>query len=150
MRSNDEPYYFHCARVAAWVSSFADSTEDMVVAAWLHDILEDTHMTMHSLYEQFGPTVGSYVVGLTNQYTKSSYPKLHREERKRLEFERLAQCSSEVRFIKLCDRLDNVCDIQNLKNKPYYVEETYDLVKEIGGTCAYLANEIYTKLEEVE
>lgn len=148
--TNDEPYYFHCARVAAIASSFADSTEEMVIAAWLHDTLEDTRLTMSELSERFGQAVCGYVQDLTNKYTKSVYPELNRIQRKNLEFQRLGNCSNEVKFLKLCDRLDNVSDIESLKQKKYYIEETYLLLSQIGDVCAYLTNEILSKLEEAE
>lgn len=147
---SDEPYYFHCARVAALTSSFADSTENMVIAAWLHDTLEDTVLPIDDIAREFGEDVLVLVKDLTNKYTKRNFPWLNRARRKHLEANRLSQCCSAVKLIKLCDRLDNVSDTQYLKDKRYYVDETYNLVNRIGGDFAWLKNEIFSKLEEIE
>ena len=105
----DEPYSNHPARVASRVSLLPDVTENMVVAAYLHDVLEDTDWTIDQLLEAgFSQTAVAYVVGLTDVYTKDAYPKLNRAERKALEHERIAKLPPEVLNIKAADIIDNL------------------------------------------
>lgn len=147
-KGREEPYFFHCARVSALVSSFEDSTEDMVIAAWLHDTVEDTSINISYIDKVFGSNVLNIVLELTNKFTKNNYPNLNREERKKREAERLSKCSKEARVIKLCDRLDNISDMDYVKTKKYYLDETRDLVDAIGDASSTIANDILERLDE--
>lgn len=149
-KGREEPYYFHCARVAAIVSSFQDSTEEMVIAAWLHDTIEDTSINVSLIDKEFGSNVLNIVLELTNKFTKYSYPKMNRADRKIAEHERLAKCSREAKIIKLCDRLDNISDYDYVKTKQYYLDETRHLADLLSDVSAALANDIYSRLDEYE
>jgi len=110
-RADGSPYIQHPRRVATLVEVTGGS-EDMIAAAWLHDIYEDTSLRPPALTEQFGATVGDLVEELTNVYTKESYPHMNRANRKAAEFERLANVTWSAQFIKLCDRIDNLQTIE--------------------------------------
>ena len=47
------PYHVHLDAVAKLVSSVTDD-EEMVAAAWLHDVVEDTPATLEDLEQEFG------------------------------------------------------------------------------------------------
>jgi len=112
-----EPCIVHPMRVAGrtilldYDRDGIDADEDMVVAAWLHDVIEDTSVTRDSIRREFGWRVEELVVELTNHYTKVAYPDLKRAERKTLELGRLADISRRALVIKLIDRIDNLRDI---------------------------------------
>ncbi len=107
VRAEGSPYIKHPMRVATLVQ-VGQGRDDMVAAAWLHDIYEDTEMYPPELTERFGPSVSDLVEALTNVYTKESYPRMNRAERTAAEIERLAKVSWPAQFIKLCDRIDNL------------------------------------------
>lgn len=110
-----EPYYTHPQAVAHILSSSVPhATTDMIIAAYLHDTVEDTGVTLDLIGLLFGDTVKLYVDGLTER----EYPGLNRAARKQLEAERLAACSPEVQTIKLCDMIHNTVDIT--KNDPNF------------------------------
>lgn len=106
----DEPYILHPESVA-WLVAEGGGTEQMVAAAWLHDVLEDTIVTQAEIYVHFGFEVSQLVRELTDVYTSALYPDMNRGERKRLEAERLAGCSHAARTIKRCDMADNTRSI---------------------------------------
>jgi len=101
-----EPYWRHPEAVAHLVTLHG-GTDEMIAAAWLHDVIEDTMANADDVRRDFGITVASYVVGLTDLYTPHAYPRLNRLERKERERMRLAAQPREIKTIKLADLIDN-------------------------------------------
>lgn len=58
------PYITHLFAVALIASDYTDD-EDTVIAALLHDTIEDTDYTFEELEQDFGSAVSSYVAGVT-------------------------------------------------------------------------------------
>lgn len=106
----EEPYVEHLKRVAETVRS-VPHTPEMISAAYLHDVVEDTPVTLDEVKEKFGEKVSSLVHELTDEYMKSNYPHLNRRRRKEKEVERQAGMSAEAKTIKLADVIDNTMDI---------------------------------------
>lgn len=132
-----EPYWVHTDEVASIVESVAvlPRDEDMVVAAHLHDILEDVTPKYPAYSEGqirvlFGERVLQYVKELTDVFTKENYPKLNRKERKRLERERVGQISPEAKTIKLADLISNTASIvsQDKDFARVYIREKLELL----------------------
>jgi len=114
-RYTGEPYFNHCLEVAESVSEIG-GTEDMIIAAFGHDTLEDVfpvkpQYDAYLIAREFGETVVKFVVDLTDVYTKEAWPDLNRAKRKALEVERLARTSPEAKTIKLADLLSNTKSI---------------------------------------
>ncbi|MES2966962.1 MAG: HD domain-containing protein [Patescibacteria group bacterium] len=63
------PYVTHLYSVAMLLMEFTDN-EDVIIAALLHDTLEDTDYTMEELTEDFGGTVATIVDALTEKKTE--------------------------------------------------------------------------------
>ena len=63
-RLTGEPYYTHPITVAIMVSKYS-TEENTIIAAILHDIIEDTQATYTMIHDQFGAKVMSIVEGLT-------------------------------------------------------------------------------------
>ena len=61
-----EPYHIHPLEVSAIVSRTPGCTQEMIVAALLHDVVEDTHVTLDLIARQFGTVVAAYVEQLTD------------------------------------------------------------------------------------
>jgi (p)ppGpp synthase/HD superfamily hydrolase len=101
------PYWHHCQAVAQLVASVVH-TEEMVAAAWLHDVVEDTPTTSDEILERFGDTVGMLVLNLTD----ASRPQDgNRKARKAIDRERLAHAPVAAKTIKLADLIDNASSI---------------------------------------
>lgn len=111
----DEPYIEHPKRVAETVKT-VPHTSEMICAAYLHDVVEDTPVKIEEIAEKFGSKVANLVEELTDEYMKVNYPHLNRKARKQKEVERQADMSAEAKTIKLADVIDNTPDI--VKNDP--------------------------------
>lgn len=98
------PHILHIQEVAdlVWVSGGSD---DEVIAAWLHDSVEDTSVTLENIEHEFGKNVASIVKGLTDH---DHFKGMLLPERKRLQAERLRGESDSVKRIKIADQTSNV------------------------------------------
>lgn len=101
-----EPYIEHPIAVAALVASVPGHTPEMLAAAYLHDVVEDTLVTREQLRAAFGPVVAELVEELT-----SDHPEGNRAARKARERTRLAAASPAAQTIKLADVIDNCTTI---------------------------------------
>lgn len=94
-----EPHMFHVVRVADAVRKNG-GTPSEIVAALLHDVVEDTGCTV----EQIGFTFSPVVADIVGALTRSCYI----EERYRDFIERCCANGRSARLIKECDILDNI------------------------------------------
>jgi guanosine-3',5'-bis(diphosphate) 3'-pyrophosphohydrolase len=100
------PYINHPIALANVLTNEADiDDERVVVAAILHDTIEDTETTQQELVQLFGREVADIVAEVTDDKT---LPKL---ERKRLQVEHAPNLSREAKLVKLADKICNLRDI---------------------------------------
>lgn len=108
-RRKDEsssPYINHPIEVAHVLAVVGDVKDVMtLVAAFLHDTLEDTATTPEELQERFGRGVRELVGELTDD------KELPRRERERLQVERAAGYSDPAKMIRIADKICNVRDV---------------------------------------
>lgn len=97
----------HPLAVAHLVAMYTED-EDLVIAALLHDVIEDTVRTKFDIEAMFGSTVAHLVEQLTKTTTHKDG---NRAARKKIDNARLAKACSEVKLIKLCDIFDNIQDL---------------------------------------
>jgi guanosine-3',5'-bis(diphosphate) 3'-pyrophosphohydrolase len=98
-----EPYINHLLEVAELVASaVAEPDTNLVIAALLHDTVEDTGVTKEVLVETFGSDVADLVMEVTDD---KSLPKA---ERKRLQIVHASQISVRAQVIKLADKVSNL------------------------------------------
>ncbi|QEH36478.1 Bifunctional (p)ppGpp synthase/hydrolase SpoT [Aquisphaera giovannonii] len=102
-----EPYANHCRNVASIVADYTNDP-DVIAAAALHDVLEDTQVTPAEMRDVFGERVTLLVIEVTDV---SRLEDGNRDERKRLDREHLARSSAEGATIKLADLIDNTSSI---------------------------------------
>ncbi|HKZ66229.1 MAG TPA: HD domain-containing protein [Chitinophagaceae bacterium] len=115
-----EPYINHLVRVMETCKQYTSSIE-ILSAALLHDVLEDTTMPREEIKNFLRPLLGeekaidtlNLVEELTDIYTKKEYPQWNRRKRKAKETERLSKTSSGAQTIKYADIIDNSSDINN-------------------------------------
>lgn len=101
-----EPYWTHPERVAATVFDYG-GYDYMVEAAWLHDVVEDTGVTLGVIRTFFGTQVASMVQDLTNVSRPEDG---NRAIRKAIDRGHMTKASMESQFIKCADIMDNVKD----------------------------------------
>ena len=127
-----EPYITHPLAVMEIVKGVPGHTEEMLVAAVLHDVVEDTDVSLMEIQEEFGDVVSDLVLHLTDISTPEDGNRL---KRKRKDAEWYAQGSAQAQTIKVADFIDNTRDIA--QNDPrfweiYKMEKLYalDLLQE--------------------
>jgi guanosine-3',5'-bis(diphosphate) 3'-pyrophosphohydrolase len=99
-----EPYINHLLEVAK-LAARADPDPNLIIAALLHDTVEDQGVTPKELTERFGADVAALVIEVTDD---KSLPK---EERKRLQIANAPHKSRRAQIIKLADKISNLRSI---------------------------------------
>ena len=101
-----EPYINHLLEVAQLVSmAITEPDTNLLMAALLHDVIEDTATTRVELIERLGQDVTALVLEVTDD---KSLPKA---ERKRLQIEHAPKLSVRAQTIKLADKISNLRSI---------------------------------------
>jgi (p)ppGpp synthase/HD superfamily hydrolase len=98
-----EPYIVHPTEVANIVAS-VPHTNEMLAAAWLHDTVEDTGVTILDIQIEFGNEVAALVSWLTDV---SKPEDGNRSVRKARDREHIAQAPAEAQTVKLADLISN-------------------------------------------
>lgn len=114
-RKSGEPYVVHPVLVASIVANITGD-EAMVVAALLHDVVEDTHTTIEEIARDYGDDVAHLVEGLTKIDTIRDAQLIPSNSDEKLvvsalSFRKMLIASIEdvrVLVVKLCDRLHNM------------------------------------------
>lgn len=102
-----EPYIVHPAEVVSIVESIPH-TDVMLAAAWLHDVVEDTGVTIETIRSEFGTEVAELVSWLTDV----SRPEHgNRARRKALDRAHSAAAPAEAQTVKLADLISNTRSI---------------------------------------
>ncbi|SFV74937.1 GTP pyrophosphokinase, (p)ppGpp synthetase II / Guanosine-3',5'-bis(diphosphate) 3'-pyrophosphohydrolase [hydrothermal vent metagenome] len=121
LRKSGEPYVVHPILVSAIVLSITND-EAMGVAALLHDVVEDTPITIEEIKEHFGSNVAHLVNGLTKIDTIRDAELVSSSSNEKLivsalSFRKMLLASIQdvrVLVVKLCDRLHNMLTLDAL------------------------------------
>jgi (p)ppGpp synthase/HD superfamily hydrolase len=93
------PYYVHVIRVGRILIEELDERDsDVLIAAMLHDVVEDCEVTPEELSKLFSPRIAKIVASLS----ENSYTSRHEY------LDHVKNAPTEVKRIKLADRLDNL------------------------------------------
>ena len=106
-RKDGSPYVTHAVAAAEIIVEMG-MDEDSIVAALLHDVIEDTSVTHEEIQKQFGPSVADIVEGVT-KLTRVNYTSREEEQMENMR-KMLMAMSKDIRviLIKLADRLHNM------------------------------------------
>ncbi|MBR0654446.1 HD domain-containing protein [Plastoroseomonas arctica] len=96
-----EPYVHHVIEVAQILATHG-APREAVIAAYLHDTVEDTEVTPEELIAGFGDTVAAIVAEATDDKT------LPKEMRKALQISHAAQRTDAAKQLKLADKISNL------------------------------------------
>ena len=101
-----EPYFNHLVEVAELVALSSEELDvELVMAALLHDTVEDTGVTFAEWEERFGGDVAGLVIEVTDD---KSLPK---EMRKDLQVRDAPKKSVRAQVLKLADKISNLRSI---------------------------------------
>lgn len=140
---NAEPYFNHLLEVAELIAaSNRDLDVELIMAAFLHDTVEDTGVTLLELEQRFGNDVAALVAEVTDD---KSLPK---ETRKQLQVERTPGKSPRAQALKLADKTSNLRAIissppvgWSLERKQQYFEWARRVVSGISSPNEFLKSE---------
>ncbi|MDF3127868.1 HD domain-containing protein [Kiritimatiellaeota bacterium B1221] len=104
-----EPFVQHPIRVAEILIRHGITQTELISAALLHDVLEDTDCPPSEIRTRFGSEVSGWVQEVTDRKT------LLKSQRKQMQVERAALLSPGAKLIRLADKIDNV---ESLFNDP--------------------------------
>ncbi|MGE0357176.1 MAG: HD domain-containing protein [Burkholderiales bacterium] len=129
------PYINHSLALARVLKLEAGVDEvDVLVAAILHDTVEDTETTVAELSKEFGPEIASIVAEVTDD---ESLPK---PERKRLQVVRAPGSSRPAKLVKLADKICNLRDVRDsppahwpLERRQAYFEWAREVIDGLRG-----------------
>ena len=112
-RKSGEPYIIHPVCVARIVAEELELGADAIIAAFLHDVVEDTHYTIEDIRERFGDDV-AFLVGVVTKEKKEKYVQSKQVDNYR---QILASMQYDVRalLIKLADRLHNMRTLSSMR-----------------------------------
>jgi len=96
------PYTHHLASVEGVLREFGEARESMLVAAWLHDIVEDTDVKLRDVEENFGEEVARLVAAVTSE------PGANRKTKIALTLPKTREAGPDAIRLKLADRIANV------------------------------------------
>ncbi|WP_456465945.1 RelA/SpoT family protein [Persephonella sp.] len=128
LRKSGEPYYIHPIEAAKTLADLKlDKTS--IIAALLHDVVEDTETTLEEIEEKFGGTVAKIVDGVTKI---GKYNFQSKEEAEAENFRKMIVSMAEdirVILVKLADRLHNVRTLEPLpeEKRKRIAKETLDI-----------------------
>ncbi|HCT56118.1 MAG TPA: bifunctional (p)ppGpp synthetase/guanosine-3',5'-bis(diphosphate) 3'-pyrophosphohydrolase [Gemmatimonas aurantiaca] len=128
VRHSGEPYVSHCIEVARILADLQLDTAT-VTSGLLHDIVEDTDITVEDIEREFGSEIAQIVDGLTKI---ANLPMSSREERQVENYRKLLLSiakDARVILIKLADRLHNMRTLDWLapEKRRRIAQETRDL-----------------------
>ena len=116
-RLSGEPFMAHSAEIARILLDLNLIDSTTIVAALLHDVAEDTHVSVDQVEESFGREVASLVEGLT----KLGHLRFRSREERQVENYRklLLSMARDIRIImiKLADRLHNMRTLEYLPDE---------------------------------
>ncbi len=110
------PYINHpiaLARVLAVEGGVGDA--DVLIAAILHDTVEDTRTTPAELKRRFGPKIAAIVMEVTDD------KRLRKYVRKRLQIEHAPHLSKAAKLVKLADKICNLRDVADSPPKTWRI-----------------------------
>ncbi|MDH3251810.1 MAG: HD domain-containing protein [Ignavibacteria bacterium] len=127
------PYINHPIEVAHLLATLAGVTDsDTLIAAILHDTIEDTETTAEELEQEFGGRVRSLVEEMTDDKT------LPKELRKQLQVENAPGISEAAKCIRLADKICNVRDVTDAPPEHWSIERRrgyLDWTEEVVSGC---------------
>ncbi|UCE32949.1 MAG: bifunctional (p)ppGpp synthetase/guanosine-3',5'-bis(diphosphate) 3'-pyrophosphohydrolase [Burkholderiales bacterium] len=134
------PYIYHPIALTRVLAVEAGVTDiETLMAALLHDTIEDTDATEAELRARFGNSVAAVVMEVTDDTS------LRKAERKQKQVERAPHLSQRARLVKLADKTCNLRDVANnppagwpTERRREYFDWAREVIDGLRGTHAGL------------
>jgi guanosine-3',5'-bis(diphosphate) 3'-pyrophosphohydrolase len=145
---NQVPYINHPLKVSKLLNDCGEIDDDLLIAALLHDIIEDTDATVDDICNEFGKPVCDLVIEVTDDKD------LPYAIRKELQVKNAPHHSESAKKLKIADKICNIRDIiaypldWSTERKLTYLEWSQQVVKGCVGVNAELEKIFYQTLEE--
>ena len=134
-----EPYILHPEHTAQllWEATSGKATQYEYAAALLHDVVEDTVITI----DEIGRYFGAEVMDLVSELTTNEVEK-EKEGKDKYLSKSMNKMTNKALNIKLCDRLSNVISLDNEKVPTKFVNKYYN-------ETLYILNNLDRKLDVI-
>lgn len=150
MRKSGDSYFMHCSAVAEMLSGM-HADEETMIAALLHDVVEDTPMTLAEIEEKFGQTVRALIDGVTKLSSADLGERstLDGQTETLRKMFTLMQQDVRIMVIKLVDRLHNMQTAEFLpeEKRQSLAQETLDVYVKIADRLSM--QDLRDELEEL-
>jgi guanosine-3',5'-bis(diphosphate) 3'-pyrophosphohydrolase len=148
----EEPYINHLLEVATLVAEATEGKDpDLVIAALLHDAIEDQEVPRSVIAHAFGEGVAKLVEEVTDDKN------LEKQERKRLQIEHSHEKSQRAKILKLADKTSNLRAIAaspppdwSVKRRLEYVEWARKVSEGLIGVSEWLEQEFDQAAKEAD
>jgi (p)ppGpp synthase/HD superfamily hydrolase len=148
--SAQEPYINHLLEVASLVAEATHGKDpDLVIAALLHDAIEDCEVPYELIEREFGKRAADLVQEVTDDKT------LTKEVRKEKQIKAASEKSNDAKLIKLADKTSNLRAITlspapnwSVKRRLEYIAWAKQVVAGLRGTSPWLEQQFDTAEEE--
>jgi guanosine-3',5'-bis(diphosphate) 3'-pyrophosphohydrolase len=141
---NQVPYINHPLKVARMLSRCGENDETLLIAAILHDVVEDTDASKEEITEEFGIGVSDLVLEVTDD------KELPYAIRKELQVKGASTLSENAKRLKIADKICNIKDILNypLDWSPERKLSYLDWAKEVVDGCRNISHELDRVFDE--
>ncbi len=147
--AGDIPYINHPIEVVKLLSETLEYIDyELLIAALLHDTVEDTDTTVEELIQLFGKEITSIVMEVTDDMS------LPKHARRKLQIEHAATLSEKAKMIKIADKACNIIDIistrleWSVEKKIDYILWANEVVNRCSGVNAQLEKEYEDALKK--
>jgi len=150
--SAQEPYINHLLEVASLVAEATHGKDpELVIAALLHDAIEDQEVPLEFIEREFGKRVADVIGHVSDDKA------LPKEERKKKQIKTASKKSNDAKIIKLADKTSNMLAIAfspapdwSVKRRLEYIRWARDVVDGLRGASPWLEEEFDNAAGEAE
>ena len=147
-RRSGEPFIIHPLCVACILADL-DMDQESIITALLHDVVEDTPVSLKQIEKHFGPTVAFLLDGVT-KISRMNFRNIHQKQGENIR-KMIVAMGRDVRviLIKLADRLHNLQTLEHLPEarRLAIANETLEVYTPLAGRLGI--NEIKVQMEDL-
>lgn len=139
-----DPYFNHLAEVAAMCAALDPFDPVLVTGCYLHDTVEDTHVTEADLRARFGDALADLVLDVTDP------PGLKGEARRQRQVTHTAASGPRVKRLKLADKTSNIEELIGLPPERFDAQANaryLDWARKVVDVCRGAAPELEARFD---